>query len=274
MSNCIYCGKKAGFLKKYHKQCRLLYETGKSEIVTLVNHSIQNEDLIDLYKKIENIAQQSYIKDNLTDLLISGFETTVEIAFEDGILSKDEENIFNNFFKYFSLSQSSLDRNGAYTKIVKGSVLREVLNGNIPQRMDTSENLPFNLQKNENIVWVFQNVEYYEQQIKTQFIGGSKSVSVRLAKGLYYRTGAFKGEKVQTTDIIHLDNGLLGITNKQIYFAGPSKCFRVAYNKIVTFEPYSDGIGIQKDTATAKPQTFITGDGWFTYNLITNLAHL
>jgi hypothetical protein len=46
----------------------------------------------------------------------------------------------------------------------------------------------------------------------------------------------------------------------------------VAYDKIVSFTPYSDGIGIQRDAQTAKPQVFVTGDGWFTYNLIANLA--
>jgi hypothetical protein len=92
-------------------------------------------------------------------------------------------------------------------------------------------------------------------------------VSIRIAKGLYYRTGAFKGERVQTSD-----TGPLSVTNKHIYFAGPSKRFRIAYNKIVAFEPFSDGIGVQRDAQTARPQLFATGDGWFTYNLITNLA--
>ena len=27
-----------------------------------------------------------------------------------------------------------------------------------------------------------------------------------------------------------------------------------------------------RDAQTAKPQTFRTGDGWFPYNLVTNLA--
>jgi len=46
----------------------------------------------------------------------------------------------------------------------------------------------------------------------------------------------------------------------------------VPYSKIVSFTPYSDGIGIQRDAASAKPQTFVTGDGWFIYNLVVNLA--
>ena len=46
------------------------------------------------------------------------------------------------------------------------------------------------------------------------------------------------------------------------------------YDKIVDFEPYSDGFGIMREAQTAKPQFFRTGDGWFAYNLATNLARM
>ena len=29
-----------------------------------------------------------------------------------------------------------------------------------------------------------------------------------------------------------------------------------------------------RDAQTAKPQTFVTGDGWFAYNLAVNLAQM
>jgi hypothetical protein len=29
-----------------------------------------------------------------------------------------------------------------------------------------------------------------------------------------------------------------------------------------------------RDAQTAKPQTFVTGDGWFVYNLAVNLAQV
>lgn len=66
----------------------------------------------------------------------------------------------------------------------------------------------------------------------------------------------------------------MGVTTKHLYFAGDGKSFRVQYDKIVSFEPLNDGIGIQRDAATAKPQYFVTGDGWFIYNLVTNLAQM
>ena len=97
-------------------------------------------------------------------------------------------------------------------------------------------------------------------------------MSIRVMKGLYYRTGTFKGRPVEHTSKQHVDSGLLGITTKHIYFSGGRKSFRVPYRKIVSFKPYEDGLGIHRDAASAKPQIFVTGEGWFIYNLVVNLS--
>lgn len=98
---------------------------------------------------------------------------------------------------------------------------------------------------------------------------------MRVAKGVYYRTSAFRGHPVERTETVHIGQGQLAVTNKHLYFASASgKAFRVALAKIVAFTPFEDGVGIQKDGANAKPQMFITGDGWFTLNLLQNAANV
>jgi hypothetical protein len=276
MGKCIFCSEPAGFLKKAHKECKQLHEQGRSEIVSLVSKAgLQAGGLNRLKSSIEQVARNNFIdQQSLGGLVVSGWERAVEAAFEDGVLTVQEETALSDLKQHFSLSQQALDRNGAYSKLVKGAVLRDILDGNLPERVQVNGNLPFNLQKDEKIVWLFQGVKYFEEKTRTRYVGGSQGVSIRIAKGVYYRTGSFKGEKVQTSETIHADTGLFGVTNKHVYFAGPSKRFRIAYNKIVSFEPFSDGIGVQRDALTAKPQSFATGDGWFTYNLIINLAQL
>jgi hypothetical protein len=72
----------------------------------------------------------------------------------------------------------------------------------------------------------------------------------------------------------YLDTGILALTNKHIYFASERKTFRTPYNKIISMNPYENGIGIQKEGVTAKPQVFKGIDGWFTYNVVSNLTQL
>ena len=71
---------------------------------------------------------------------------------------------------------------------------------------------------------------------------------------------------------MHVDTGLLAVTDKHIYFHGSRKAFRVRFDKIVSFDQFSDGFGIMRDAQTAKPQPFRTGNGWFGYNLATNFG--
>ena len=52
------------------------------------------------------------------------------------------------------------------------------------------------------------------------------------------------------------------------------KSLRLKHEKIISHTPYADGIGVCRDGVSAKPQVFVTGDGWFTYNLaVTNTGN-
>ena len=287
MGDCIYCGKPAGLLKKEHKECRdsfekenrrksELIENGKREMTSLVSSTfIQGKPLDSLEQELRKIAESHLIdSSNIKEYLIKGWEEAIEMALEDNVLSKEEEAKLAGIREKFSLSQDDLDKNGAYTKLVQASVLREILEGNVPTRFKVEGNLPFNLPKSEQLVWVFQGVQYYEQKTRREYVGGSTGGSVRVAKGVYLRASSFKGHPVDRTETVHIDTGILGVTNKHLYFTGKAKSLRIPYGKVVSFQPYSDGIVIQRDAASAKPQTFITHHGWFTYNLITNLAKM
>ncbi len=249
---------------------------GKSKISSLVSEAgSKGGDLQQLEDQIKQIQTECLIDEGtLRELVVSGWEKVVVDIFNDGIVTAQEENVLNELKQHFALAEEKLDRNGAYTQLVKGCVLRDILNRNLPERIKIDGILPFNLQKTEKLVWVFQNVDYYEEKTRTQYVGGSQGVGIRIAKGVYYRVGAFKGERQQTSEIAHADRGLMGVTNKHLYFVGATKRFRIAYNKIVAFEPFEGGIGVQRDAATAKPQSFVTNDDWFTYNLIVNLAQM
>ena len=283
MGNCKYCGKPAGFLRSKHPECeeeerkrkRLSYE-GQEQISVEIVRSIKSSESFDmLEKRIEEIEQSSFLPtEERKPLLIKGWESAVEIFLEDGILDNTEEGRLLDFKKYFRLSQIDLDSKGLLTKTAKAAVLRDVLNGIVPKKMEIVGALPINFLKREQTVWVFPESKYFEDKTRRQYVGGSHGFGFRIMKGVYYRVGSFKGRAVEHTERVHIDTGWVVVTDKNVYFAGPHKSLRLPYAKIVSFEPFSDGIGIMRDASTAKPQIFVTGDGWFTYNLITNLAQI
>lgn len=276
MGYCQHCGKPAGFLKTKHSECAEKNRQGREAMIEEITSSIiKNEKYTVLSAKLDRIAANCYISDSgKIEALILGLNNVVSQFLEDGLLSEEEERRLENFKDHFDLSIAELNANGSWTKLVKAAILRDLFEGKIPQRIEILDRLPFNFQKGETIIWLFQRVKYYEEKTRKEYRGGHQGFSIRIVKGVYYRAGAFRGYPVETSRIVYVDTGLLGITNKHIYFSGSKKSFRVQYNKIVSFTPYDDGIGIHREAASAKPQIFVTGDGWFSYNLISNLGKM
>lgn len=276
MGKCEFCGEDAGFLRSRHRECDDRHQAGVAQIQGLASTALLATLNIDEYAaQAETVAANSYIgQDALRSLHIGAWENAVAGALEDSVLTEQEEERLDAFKDFFSFDQHDLNANGAFTNLVKGGIIREVLEGELPQRVNVSGDIPFNLQKSEDLVWVDQDTGYFEERSQTSYTGGYSGASVRVAKGLYYRVGGFRGRPVVTSQMTHVDDGILGVTQKHIYFAGSTNAFRVRYDKIVAFTPYSDGIGLQRDAARARPQVFVTGDGWFIYNLVTNLAKL
>jgi hypothetical protein len=210
--------------------------------------------------------------DELNDLYIAAYDNAVEKILDDGVLTEDEEESLSEFKKKLNLDQSLLDKNGSFIKVGKAIIIRDLTEGKMPNvNLNIVGNLPFVFQKDEKVIWLFQGVEFYEQHTRTEYQGGSVGASIRVMKGLYFRTSSFKGHPVQTQEMKYVDTGMLAITNKYIYFASSLKNFRIEFGKIITMTKYEDGIGLQKDGVSAKPRIFKNLDGWFAYNAISNL---
>ena len=134
--------------------------------------------------------------------------------------------------------------------------------------------LPHQLEAVYEYFWVIQDVDYLETVVRRERQGTSQGLSIRAARGLYHRPSAFRSRPIEWEETVHAGTGMLGLTTKHIHFAGSRKRSRVRYDRIVAFDPFSDGSGIMQDAQTARPQTFRTGDGWFPYNLAANLAQM
>lgn len=277
MGDCIFCGRSAGFLKKQHKECARQHQAGKAEILSILADAASSnaDDMPRVLSYVRKTAGASYIDNKAMDkLFVAGYDRAVENVLDDHILSQEEEKALTALERELPVSKQLLDKNGSLSKLTKAAILRDLSDGIIPKRIRVSGPMPFNLQKSESLVWVFQDVQYYEERSRREFRGRSHGISLRVTKGVYYRVGDFKGKPVEHTESVLADIGVMGITTKHIYFAGQSKRFRIRYDRIVTFDAFSDGIGVMREAQSAKPQTFRTGDGWFTYNLVSSLAQL
>ena len=215
-------------------------------------------------------ADSNMAEEDFNSLIAQSVECELERFLEDGRLTHAEEHAVKDLSERLDIRSDPLDEDSLWAKMSKFSALRDLAEGRLPDRF-AGLHVPFRLMKSETLIWVFESVDYGVIKTRREFRGGSTGVSVRVARGIYLRQGAFKGRQVEVEEPVHVDTGLLGITTKHIYFAGPSRSFRIRHSKVVSLTPFSDGLGLTRDTATAKPETFRVKDGWFLYNLLQNI---
>jgi len=109
--------------------------------------------------------------------------------------------------------------------------------------------------KNEKVIFSFQGVRHYHQGTHSQWTGRSAGVSVKVVKGLWFRTGANRGHSVSSTSMDDQGTGTLVLTNQGFSFIGTNST-RIPFAHILSFEPYADGFGLDTDYARNNKHLF------------------
>lgn len=104
-------------------------------------------------------------------------------------------------------------------------------------------NPTINLQKNEECYLSFSGKLLEHKVVTTGYSTGSRGVSVRIMKGVSYRVGAARSTPIKE-QVTLKHPGILYLTNKRLIFASTGKnSFTLKFDKLLTFEVFSDGIG-------------------------------
>lgn len=276
MGKCKYCGQDCGWFSSYHDACKQKYEQGVRELTDILNLCFANKT--DFYLKegeVNTILLNSYIKEQFKEeLFVNVLDNAIDSYLNDNIIDDQEKKMVARYIQFSGLPTNVLNKNHAIEKMLQSEVLLDILNGKKPNpKITIGGDFPFMLNKNENIVWLFRNITLHQQKVQREYVGRSRGISVRVMKGVYYRTGGFKGHPIETTIMQKIGTGSVCFTDKHIYYHSPEKSLKIPYSKILSVDSYSNGIGLQKDGANDKP-IFLEGlNSWFAYNVIANFKN-
>lgn len=274
MGNCRFCGTKAGFLRSQHKECEAKHRSVIQEITNACWQAANGGyDPKEAVRWVPIKAQEGWVTDT-KPYFIKAWRDALQKDLDDGLLSHEEQRRLEQVMEAFGLTPKDLG--SAWMQMCHGIVIREVMEGRVPEHGVTFS-VPLVIQKTEKIVWAWSGVSQYQERTRTTYRGASHGISMRVAKGLYYRVGATRGEPVVTTSQALVGTGALVFTDKHLYWGGGSgKAIKIPWKKIIAVQPFSDGVGITKDGVSAKPMIFSIGkgEGWLATNLAENLPHL
>lgn len=232
---------------------------------TLINNG-SYEDIIIEISQFNNSEKEK--------IIYLAFEKAIKELQERGYVDDTINDSIDNFIKCFNLSKYELEQSPKFKDLVKLFVINDLLSGILSQRMDIKGNIPINLQKEEEIIWFFPEVENLELKEKVVYQGVSQGLNIKIADGLYYKAGAFKGTPITTKEVKSIAFGQLYLTNKNIYFYSLEESIKIPYSKIIAYTPFEDAIGVQKEGKSSKSIYFKNIDGWFVFNVVKNIQNI
>lgn len=274
MGKCKYCGQDAGFFQSRHTECEQRHLNGITRVKKIIADCFRHKKDFYLHKsEIEATCRESFISEEMRrDIYCESFDAAIEQYLNDGVIDLEEERSVARFMQFSGLPQHVLNANKSLEKVVQSKVLQELLSGKVPvPKITISGNFPFLLARNEHMLWLFRDVTLQVQKVRRETVGRTRGMSVRICKGIYYRTGGFRGHPVETTYMQRIGTGSVCLTDRNLYFHSPEKTLKIPFSKILSLDPYSNGLGVQKDGANDKPMFFENLNSWFCYNVISNL---
>jgi hypothetical protein len=257
-----------------HASCDKRSLDAKQKIMDLMIDCFHKKgDFGKLKPGVREIAQNNFIDDVLlTKISAYVLKLIVEAAIDQGKWSEEVESSIYDIKRVFSPDSNHLVIWGINGKINHAHIIYLLEKGEIEYETDDVTVPGILFQKGERPVYSHYGATLYQQVTRTHYRGGHAGFSFRVAKGLYFRSGGFKGEPVSTTEMKEIDYGDVVITDKNFYFKSPAKSLRIPFTKIISLEPYSDGLGIQTDGARSQPMIIQGVNGWFMYNMISLLV--
>jgi hypothetical protein len=225
---------------------------------------------------VESMERGFVARSELPALIGKGLEIAEQRVLDDNVLDETEERRVLGFIDSIEdvwKEVPGLDR--IRRRLVSAAVIRLVLEGKNPASRQAGVSLQgFRFLKSEMPVWAFDAVDYEVLRDRVHYAGSSRGFSFRVARGVYMRTGGFRGERHVVEERAQADSGRLVITTKHLYFAGETHRFRIQHERVASYEPLPDGFAVTRDRANARPERFRGMDGWFAYNLLMNAEDL
>ncbi len=100
------------------------------------------------------------------------------------------------------------------------------------------EETTLKLRKSERILVDLHGLQMIEpRRPPAQYRGGSSGVSIRIAKGVYWRGGSYRGERIQLPDEFQViaKHGTLHLTNQRAVYISPMKNREWHWSKLLSY---------------------------------------
>ena len=261
MGKCIVCSKSAGPFYSLHKACYKIYEDTreclKLTFSKCIQSDLQGDQLLDalqsckpptkfslsLFESLIKRTWQDQSKEVLKRKPLNSIHAKYLLSVARELEIEDEDVEPHLFFKLENLEHLICINQNKPISISSQALIDEI-----------------ELIDNETLLWVFEDtlqveqLRYSQEKQWTVF----QSILSNLFSKSRYKELAVKTEAT----------GMFAITNQHYFYITKEETIRVKFTDIHSITPMKDGVRIQTTQRLTTPNTYLTGDGRFTYALL------
>ena len=197
------------------------------------------------------------------------FTSLINSVLADNYFSEEEERKLTRLCELTGGLNTRVVKDWDLAKLTRARLIRDLLTGNV-RPVFNAQNVPIVLQRKEVVVWGANNVEFITTKTERQFVAGSRGVSVRIAKGVYYRVGNSRGHTESKEVLDNLGKGFLVVSNKHIFINATKLNKKIPLSKLISVTPYRGEVEICCEGNRGRPIYVKVPDSQFWANVIVN----
>lgn len=217
-----------------------IYKNAFEKIIS--DGKIEKSDKEYIYQLQQNLL--------LPDVVTNEISENCRKSFVNSVFKKisADEKISPHNWNYLNQIANNLNVNIYNSTTTNAIIERMKLNWLIENGELPVKQVGINLQKNEQCFYSAY-IDWLELRKITKRVNYSgPTYRIKIAKGFHYRVGSVKPQRITSEELQEIDRGMVYITSKRIIFTGSIKNTNIPLSKILSITPYSDGVGIEKDS--------------------------
>jgi hypothetical protein len=271
MGRCIYCGQPARLFRNQHNACKEQHDHALARIPDFLPKFLKSDLPPDRFcQLLQEGARASFItKSELSNAISRGILDAIASACGERILNAEELERFSNVAD--ALTPLLSGNKEAEEKLLKVDVLMQLSEKRVPDVVKIEGDMPIDLRGGERVVWIFNNVALYRDQVDEVAPEQLPGVLISLDRSDYVRPSALM--RMNCDKLRKEARGDLVTTNQSLFFVqAADQMTRLSFARISSLRAFSDHLEII--SSAGKRRVFTVEDAWFAANLWAGLIRL
>ena len=261
MAKCVVCSKSAGPFYSLHKACHLVYRDTQTCLQDNLSPSVlQSGNNSKVVEAIQSCKPTSaFSAAQFKKLFVQEWSKQANQCVKKSNLQIEVAKNLLRLAEEYSLSDEDLEpfllmrlENVPHLDGLQKNKTIEKKFKAIPENIELADN--------EFVIWRFENIARSEPITTSQ---EKKWTVLRSVMNSMTLRSRYKQLPSRTENA-----GALIVTNQTLHYINNNKLTQTKYSDIHSLTPMKNGVRVQATTSGATPDTYITGDGRFTFALL------